>query len=143
MRSMSLSEIRDLTLRHIFHRPDTLSLWSSIRVYRFFGYCANRHGSRSRYSRNRGNSSAQLQGGWVPFSTSSACLGTVRTERSHTRRVKEMSFFWEVSGTSVQGNQSPRTARLTPPFPRSLRKDQHRPVHPRVPSAIASVGVIW
>jgi len=31
--------------------------------------------------------------------------------------VKEMSFFWEVSGTSVQGNQSPRTARLTPLFP--------------------------
>jgi hypothetical protein len=32
--------------------------------------------------------------------------------------VKEMSFFWEVSGTSIQGNQSPRTARLTPLFPR-------------------------
>jgi hypothetical protein len=31
--------------------------------------------------------------------------------------VKEMSFFWEVSGTSVQGNQSPRTARLTGLFP--------------------------
>src|SRR5216117_2247954 len=57
--------------------------------------------------------------------------------------VKEMSFFWEVSGTSVQGNQNPRTARLTPPFSRSLRKDQHHPVHPKLPSAIASVGVIW
>jgi hypothetical protein len=31
--------------------------------------------------------------------------------------VKEISFFWEASGASVQGNQSPRTARLTPLFP--------------------------
>jgi hypothetical protein len=37
--------------------------------------------------------------------------------QSAEAHVKEMSFFWEVSGTSVQGNQSPRTARPTGLFP--------------------------
>src|SRR5271169_3584176 len=40
------------------------------------------------------------------------------------------------------GKPEPQDGPINPPFPRSLRKNQHRPVHSMGPSAIASVGSV-